>query len=111
MKSLHIDQAFCHFEEIKSRVKSIDQNIKNKETLKQLIEEVFKTVASYRERILMYQAEVNQESGLIDLLLIMELTSMLLLSQQYDPEGKVTNEQLDLLSSLHDQIDDLILNE
>ncbi len=35
----------------------------------------------------------------------------MLLSQQYDPAGKLSDTELDLLSYLHDQLDDLILQE
>lgn len=48
VKSLHIDQAMCHFEEIKSRVRSLDQNTQNKQCLKQMINEIYNLVASCR---------------------------------------------------------------
>lgn len=59
VKSLHIDQAMCHFEEIRSRVRSLNQNSQNKQSLKLMIIEIFNLVASCRERIRHYQAEAN----------------------------------------------------
>ncbi len=50
VKCLHIDQAMCHFEDIKSRVRSLDQNTQNKECLKSLIDKLYTLVATCKER-------------------------------------------------------------